>query len=475
MKKIFTLASFACAAMAMNAQSVFTVSPMTDEESNEVAPLGERMSANGTYVAGMDQGSNMPFVWNVKTGELKTIVINDTFKEAVWDETYENIIGWEDVEYARMGSFHAVSDNGIAVGGTSEQGGNYTCHPCYYNMTTGEYKEFAMDEALDWEGNPMALGAEIYGVTADASTFAGFHFLDGWNVAGCIWDAEGHRTDLVAPSTEELGFEIDYASARGITPDGSVIWGYVQDYNTGAWVACHWTRNAEGGYDAHSFAGKFYQTSMYDEETGDPIEVENPNPWYNFEPVALSENGEWMTVIMTKEVALGPWAQACNYTGRLNLKSGELEVLDMGQDINGDISAPELFGVANDGTCVGRLTYDFIDWENEIFEQSVDAVIWKAGEATCQKLADLFPEDEYVSEWTASAISYISADGKTVMGYASDAIGGQTTFAVTLPDGAGINSVLAPSASGAAYDLQGRRVSNATKGLYINNGVKVLK
>lgn len=466
------------AAMAMSAQSAFTISPTYLDEGMELALLGERMSANGTYVTGMDQMNNIPFVWNIKTGVIKAIDIADTFQEPIWDDAYENIIGYENAQYTRTGSFHAVSDNGIAVGGTTEQGGNYTTYPCYYDMTMGEYKELATDNVIDWEGNPTSLGAEIYGVTADASTFAGFHFLeDGWNVAGCVWTNGGEtRTDLIAPSTELLGFEIDYVSARGITPDGSLVWGYVQDYNTGAWVACHWTLGEDGTYTPASWAGKYYQTTILDEETYEPIPVENPNPYMSFEPTAVSDNGEWMALILTKELALGPWSTATNYTGRLNLKSGELEVLDMGVDNNGDpISGPEIFGIANDGTCAGRLTAEFIDWENEIYEQYVDAVIWKAGATSAQKLADLFPEDDYTNEWQASALSYISADGTTVMGYANDSSYLQTTFVVTLPTSDGIDSVLAPTTSATSYDLQGRRVSNATKGLYISNGVKVLK
>lgn len=443
MKKIFTSAFLLCAAMSVNAQTAFKVSPdyynFNESEGTEIYFLGERASSNGSYVVGMDQMNLTPYVWNVETGEGSLLVVTDKGVEYEWNDDWTEIIGETEIEMPRSGSFHAVSNTGLAVGGTTNQV-TYATYPCVYNIATGEYTELKCDEGIDWEGNPVTLGAEAYGITDDGETIAGFRFLeDGWNVTGCVWTDGGQtRTDLPWPSVEELGVEVDYASARGISADGSVIWGYAQDANTGAWVACHWTKNEEGQYEAHSWAGKYYQTTIYDEETWEPIEVENPNPWCSFEPVGMSENGEWMTLILTKEVALGPWAQACNYAARLNLKSGFLQVLDMGQDADGnDITGPELFGIANDGTAVGRLTgvkyeYDEV-FEDVIPMEAIDAVVWPIGSKGITKLADSFAEDAYAEGWTASALSYISGDAKSVMGYASDELGGQTTFVVDFP------------------------------------------
>lgn len=486
MKKFYALASLFCAAMAMNAQTAFNVSPdyynFNDAEGTEIYFLGERMSANGTYVVGMDQMNMSPYAWNTKTGAASLVIINDKGLEYEWNEDYSEIIGSTEVEVPRSGSFHAVSDNGLAVGGTTNQV-NFATYPCVYDIETGKLQELVCDEGIDWEGNPMVLGAEAYGISADGSVIAGFRFLeDGWNVAGCVWTDGGKtRADLPAPAAEELGVAIDYVSARGISADGNVIWGYIQDTNTGAWVACHWTKNAEGAYEGHSWASKYYQTTILDEETWEPIPVENPNPWHSFEPVGMSENGEWMTLILTKEVALGPWDQACNYSARLNLKSGALEVLSMGQDADGnDISGPELFGISNDGTCVGRLTgekYEYVeDFGEEIPMETVDAVIWPAGSQECLSLQKLVGEDAYAEGWTASALSYISGDGKTLMGYASDEMGGQTTFTVATPELSGIQAVTVQQDDETiSYDLAGRRVQAPVKGLYIVGGKKVIK
>ncbi|MDO4210880.1 MAG: hypothetical protein Q4D23_04070 [Bacteroidales bacterium] len=46
---------------------------------------------------------------------------------------------------------------------------------------------------------------------------------------------------------------------------------------------------------------------------------------------------------------------------------------------------------------------------------------------------------------------------------------------LTAKDNEGINTVLAPAAEGRIYDLQGRKISNATKGLYIVDGKKVVR
>lgn len=487
MKKIFTLSCVLAAALSASAQDVYKVSPdyynFNEAEGTEISFLGERMSANGTYVVGMDQMNMTPYAWNTKTGAASLVIITDKGLEYEWNEDYSEVIGSHEIDMPRSGSFHAVSDNGLAVGGTTNQE-NYTTYPCVYNIETGELQELLCDEGVDWEGNPMVLGAEAYGITADGSLIAGFHFLeDGMNVAACVWTDGGKtRTDLPAPAAEELGVDIDYVSARGISTDGSVIWGYIQDTNTGAWVACHWTKNAEGAYEGHSWASKYYQTTIIDEETYEPIPVENPNPWHSFEPVAMSENGEWMTLILTKELALGPWAQACNYAARLNLKSGELEVLNMGQDAAGnDITGPELFGISNDGTCVGRLSgvkYEFVEeFGEEIPMEMIEAVIWPAGATTCAKLAEATAGDAYSDSWVASALSYISGDGMTIMGYASDELQIQTTFVTSMPANLdGISSVKTEQADAAvAYDLTGRRVQTPAKGLYIIGGKKVIK
>lgn len=481
MKKIFTLACLASAAMAMNAQSAFNVSPdyynFNESEGTTLSLLGERMAANGNYVAGMDQQNMVPFVWNTTNGEVSLLVLSDKGVEYIWNDDYSEVIGTEEMDYPRSGSFHAVSDNGIAVGGTTNQV-TYVTYPCLYNMETGEYTELVCDEGIDWEGNPMVLGAEAYGISADGKVVAGFRFQeDGWNVQGCVWTDGGKtRTDLPNPAAEELGVAIDYASARGISADGNVVWGYCQDANTGSWVACHWTKNDEGVYEGHSWASKYYQTTILDEETWEPIPVENPNPWHSFEPVAMSENGEWMTLVLTKEVALGPWDQACNYAARLNLKSGELEVLNMGQDEEGnDITGPELFGISNDGTCVGRLSGVFIDMENEIYQELIDAVIWPAGAGNIVKLQTLMADDEYAQTWEASALSFISGDGKQLMGYAADDMGIQTSFVVNTPNLTGIHGISADLTEGTTFDLTGRRVENAQKGFFIVNGKKVIR
>lgn len=46
---------------------------------------------------------------------------------------------------------------------------------------------------------------------------------------------------------------------------------------------------------------------------------------------------------------------------------------------------------------------------------------------------------------------------------------------LTAKDNEGINTVLAPAAEGRIYDLQGRKISNAVKGLYIVDGKKIVR
>lgn len=469
MKKIFTLACCLCAAMGMTAQTVFVTAP-TRTENGEIYLLGERMSDNGTFVAGMDLMSYSPFVWNTENGELDIITEMEEAEQEIWDEE-GNVIGTEVIEISRSGSFHDVSNNGVAVGGFSSQVTTVTQPVSFDMFGIGDYEILYNpegDEKLGFD----ACSAEAYGITADGKTIAGFRYIGGWTVQGCLWTDNGQtRTDLPLPTEEQMGTPIDYATARGITPDGKVVWGFCQDATTGAWVACHWTRNEDGSYEPHSWAHKYYQTTTYDENY-DPIEVENPNPFMSFEPLAVSNNGEWMTLILTKELGMGWWAPATEYAARLNLVTGELTELEWEGD------GPELFGVANDGTCVGRLTTLGEDEVGE-YTEMVDAVIWPGDSNSLLKLADLYADDEYASQWTASALSTVSGDGTKLMGYASDMYNVQSTFVVNMPNLTGINSVLAPSAKAEhTYDLAGRAANAnrlAAKGIYIQGGKKVIR
>lgn len=475
MNKFYTFAFLASAAMAMNAQEAFKVGPDyldgEDGQGMELMLLGEKLSTNKLYVSGQEQNSLVPFVWNTETGDAKVLVEVDKVRMPIeWDDDF-NEVAWEDQEIIRSGSFRSVSPDGIAVGALTEQV-NYESFPVMFDAKTGKHTYLYREDG--------EAGGEGYAITDDSKTILGFYFDASWITTPCIWTNEGQtRTDLPVPSTEEAGFPIDYASARWITPDGATVLGYVQDFYSGAWVSVMWHRQADGSYVADgSLAKALFQPRSYTEvegEDGWPIfvydEIVNPKPYTQLEPLCMSDNGEWVVCVVADYVDedndQNPLMAAKNI--RYNVKTGQYDVIEAG----GETSKIEIFGIANDGTAAGRYTGEF-DWEN--WSQPIDAVVWPAGAQNFVKLQEVFEGDAYADGWTASALSTISADGKTVMGYASDEMGFQTTFVCELPASlAGIHSVEAPAVEGVAYDLAGRRTSSNAAGFRIVGGKKMVK
>lgn len=475
MKKFYTFAFLASAAMAMNAQEAIKVGPDylegEDGQGMELMLLGEKLSTNKLYVSGQEQNSLTPFVWNTETGNVKTLVVIDDVRMPInWDEE-GNETEWTTEQMTRSGSFRSVSPDGIAVGAVTDQQ-NFISFPVMMDATTGKHTYLYREDA--------EAGGEGYAITDDGKTILGFYFDASWITTPCLWTGDGQtRTDLPAPTADEVGFPIDYASARWMTPDGATVLGYVQDFYSGAWVSVIWNRQADGSYVPDcTMAKNLYQTRSYTEipgEDGWPIfvydEIVNPKPYTQLEPLCMSDNGEWVVCVVADYVDedndQNPLMAAKNI--RYNLKTGQYDVIEAG----GETSKIEIFGIANDGTAAGRLTGE-VDWET--FSQPIDAVVWPAGSQSLVKLQSAFEGDPYADGWTASALSSISADGKTVMGYASDEMGFQTTFVCELPASiAGIHSVEAPAVEGVAYDLTGRRASNNVAGFRIINGKKIVK
>ena len=473
MKKIFTLSCILAAALTANAQEAFKVSPDylegEDGQGTVLSLLGENLSTNNTYVSGQDQEQLIPFVWNVVTGDIKTLIITDDVKIPIeWDEE-GNEIDWTTEQMTRSGSFHAVSPSGIAVGSVTDQA-EYISYPVMLDATTGKHTYLYREDG--------ETGGEGYGITDDSQTIVGFYFDAAWVTTPCLWTNGGKtRTDLPMPTKEEVGFPVDYASARWISPDGNIVLGYVQDFYSGEWVTVTWIRQNDGTYTVDaSIAKNLYQPRPYTEVEGPdgwPVtvydEITDPKPFIQLEPLCISDNGEWIMAVAADYQSEDSSAEffMASKNIRYNVKTGKYDIIEAG----GEGAMIEFFGIANDGTAVGRYT-GAIDWE--AMSQPIDAIIWPTGATSYQKLADHFADNAYVNGWTASALSSISADGKTAMGYASDEMGMQTTFVVELPAlSDGIHRIEASALKGVAFDLQGRLTN--TNGIRIINGKKVIK
>lgn len=409
MKKIFTILMCVGMAVAANAQTQFVVSPTT-VNGYECLLLGEMMSQNQMYVAGTDQSSQCPAMWNTETQSV--ILIQEL------DSTYVNPAEWGDDSPAyweyipKTGSFHGINNAGVAVGSITTA--DYISHPI---MLVGDsYVTLYEDLVND-------AGAEAYGITEDGSIIVGFYFDESWTARACIWTENGTvRTDLPTPTQAQMGIPVDYASARWISAYGDVILGYVQDSNNGSWVAVAWKR-VNGEYVVCSFSNNYYQTT-YSEDI-----PETPNAYYDFEPMALSENGNWVSLKLVPAYDLDDWdAEVKELAARYNLETNTLEVLNT-DDLT--YMYLEMFGIANNGTCVGRLTGEP---DYETMSQPVDAVVWRKNETVMTTLFSQFPNDQYVAQNVASACSFITGDAAYAMGYASDEYGNQTTFYVKIDE-----------------------------------------
>lgn len=418
MKKIYAFLMMALLSTTLFAQN-FVVSPL-QLNGSPLQLMGEDMSQNRQYVAGNDQGLSSPFIWNTQNNEVMVVVVRDS----AWRE-YDDGSGF--MEYVMMnGSFHAVNNNGVAVGGLTDA--EYVSHPIMATFNAnGDFTYLYAD--------PADAGCEAYDISADGSVIVGFYFDNDWTTYACIWNADGSvRTNLPTPTAEQVGFEIDYASARWISDDASTILGYVQDFNTGAWVAVAW-KLVNGQYEVLPLANDYFQTTYFDDNGNF---VSGDNPYFEFTPTALSANGEWVALNILEAYDPTDWeAVVTPKVACLNLNTSALQILDL----NDPCESIEAFGVADNGTCAGRFTGE-LDWNT--MEQEVFGFIWYPGETlNLLRIDTAYRDDAYCNSIEASGLSAISADGNYAMGYATSANGEWTTFIMTLPteQPVGINDV----------------------------------
>lgn len=393
----------------------FIISPtMAQGYLGEVAFKGESVSNHRKYVGGTDEYSLYPAVWDVENNDIQLLIVegDSAYHETIFDEWGE-IIEEGYWEYGNFrGDIHAINDEGIGIG-TLES--NFSDHSkaFLYDAKTREITYLAEDPLFD--------SHNAWAMTSDAEIILGYTMginyddpLNPYQVQSCIWTNHGQTlTYLPVPTRTICGFPVDYAEARWMSEDGQVIYGFVQDGYTGSWVAIHWLRNEMGEYEPQSLLPSLYTYQQ----------TAQGNKFYMVEPRGISANGEWATLIMQREYDEWDWdvEVPAQQAARINLVSGDLQLLDLGEGIT---DAPELFGIANNGTAVGRFLID---------QFTTAAVVWYTGTEKLMPLSAMFSDDDYVQMWLESALTYISADGKYVMGDAFDADEYTTSFMVGIP------------------------------------------
>ncbi len=461
MKKIYTLA-LCVAAMMVNAQNLI-VSPtgMMDEIGMEA----EGMSPNAAYVAGFNQLTSEPAIWNVATEEVSTFSFRDTIwdyqdvygekdgweyiydysvsflepVDSVWGKVtdYDTVVGvdtvWDLDDYT--GTFHAINNAGLAVG---EFGSGYgSKYPAIAHVGDTEITYLYADR-------DMEDGGGAYAVNADGSVILGFYFDAAWVTHACLWLNGGltaaDRVDLPWPTEEQFGFPIDYVAARWMSADASTILGYAQDANNGKWVVVYWTKNADGSYAPHAELANQYFTPYGTDENWNQYWIREGKPYCEVEPNAISADGNWISLTLKPIFDMNDWnSLELTLAGRYNIATQQLEILDLGEK-----DAPIFFGIANNGTAVGaKEGNSFGPMPMSIVDEESTRVgyVWPNDRSNQMfSLRDLYPEVEYFNYEAVNgeaSISGINAEGTKMVGYTNQTDGVDTwvvsSFIVDLP------------------------------------------
>lgn len=455
MHKISLLFVFFLASTLLFAQSVIT-SPTGF--SGNIGFQAEGMSPNYEYVAGINQLTQEPSIWVPATGEVKSYTYSQViydykptygtttawmyrYDKSTWDPVtnyypkvdsvevtvtdYSNILGYDTVviypdDY--VGSFHAVSNTGLAVG---EFGSSL--------YSTEKYPVMA-DVAADtlvylYANRETENGGSAYAISSDNSVIVGFYKYNEIMTQPCYWTDNGQvRHDLPLPTEQAFGGKIDYVEARWMSADASVILGFVTESVNGRQVMIYWSREASGEYAVHAEYAKQYFTPYVYLENG--TVGMGTNPYFRFEPNAISPNGRWVSLIlMPKYDPLDMNAPELIQAARLDLIRREMEVLMYDGDM-----APSFIGIADDGTAVGSHTL------LELAENGRDGYVWPSDKNCIYSMQQLFPDEPtfaYGEERGETKMCGISADATTVLGYTNTTDGVDSwmvsSFIATLP------------------------------------------
>lgn len=398
--------------------------------SDEVQLMGEGLSPNAKYVAGMNYATYYPAIWNTETGELKEF------------SDYEE------------GTLHAVSNNGIAVGSTGGLSGKALIASVDGTART-----------LPDNAGENSQGSEAYCISADGSMAAGYYFYFAYTneeqtegfyaVYPCTWQNDVCTT-LPYPSSKDMGFSVDGAGIRWMSQDGKVLLGYLID-NLSTWPAVIWRQNENGGYDCEPICKDYFEMGY-----------QQGKPYMLFTPTGISPNGEWVALNVQEEYDDWNWdvLPSAIKAARYNLKTSQLEVLNMDVDMNST-------SITNDGTVlaytaadgmVGRVGY-----------------LWPAGEENAICLDDEMNRVQDMPIMVANTPCTFAEDGTTIQGFGLDSDANIFTYVLNLANmgiSTGIEEVKEAETSigtDAIYNLAGQRVMKMQKGLYIIGGKKIMK
>ena len=434
-KNLFLSAALLAASCALTAQTTadngYTAIPAPQNDQ----AIMFAVSPNGRYVGGYTLMDKLYYMYDAQEKTTKS------FGEA----NAENVV-----------DIRAISNEGKAVGIYSP-GSEFYGRICNYADGTSELVEAAMTKTITPDGNFIA-GAKM----DDSGTYWNAVYFDGESTVSLPeptskW-AGWTSTD---PDDPEVIFG---SSADFVSADRSVIAGYVIDPGA-SYPAVVWRLNRDG----KTYSVDFISRNRF---CCNPDYIgTDRNNYALFTPTAMSEDGKWLALTIAKYTDDG-WG-AVYGLGRYNLETDELEEYWYDESVGECTSA----GIANDGTMTG--------WTGRM-DQEVSA-IWKAGAAAPQTLSEAFPGVPEFAEFD-TVLGHkpcaISADGRYIVGYGytipDDGETGATEGYVsyifdTTAKGATSGVAAAPAVdkksagkrAAAHYDLSGRRLPGAARGINI--------
>lgn len=434
MKKLFTLG---CAAM-------LTASAMADAPSITLLKDGiyyggympECISANGEYICGSTY-AGAGFVGTWRDNNLWVLLEDD---------------GSQFADYGCDLPF--VTNNGVAVGFDD-------ISPMTVNFNTRKIDHMRVNGLIDsmtQDGNIFV--GMIY--TKQESQFITPHKID--YQAG-YWE-NGVAKLLPIPTEEELGYYIQGSRARCISADGSVILGELVDrLQTRPMVL--WFRQPDGSYKLDAVCMKYF-TDIRD-NFGKYME------YVNFHGDALSQNGKWVAMTLRESPEYNKPVSAPFMLGLYNTETGEITKARYTED--GPVELGEKVsvfwnGISDAGTVIGTYT-------NQMGGGS--SFIMYADQMELRNIADVFntlgPLADFEDQGV-NMVSGISADGRylTGMGYGEDYtyhveyyMGYVLDMGMTDNERTAVEGIEADDFAGEPvyYDIQGRRVANPDRGIYI--------
>lgn len=333
---------------------------------------------------------------------------------------------------------------------------------------------------IDSEGGSMPQS-----ITPDGNLIVGCTFTSSWQTFACYWE-NGERIMLDTPTEAEMGFRVNGSRAIGVSDDGSVIVGYIQD-RASSFPMILWFRQADGSYKLDPVClGKFEPNITYKyAPDGSLLGITfGPNPYLDYRPACITSDGKYVAMYITENYED---INAPMHIGIYNVETGDLQIMDDSPLLKYYDNSFIITGITDDLTIIGSAGQMAEGPTPFVFYYDTKKLI-SITEAFPSLSDILNPLIESSMYGNPLFITGITPDGKYICGYYVylwDANGDDlpdyaTTRAFRIETAnAGVGTVISdPLETKRVYNLNGVQVGTSTEnlapGLYLVNGKKIL-